>query len=84
MASNFLRSLGAPCLLYIGDRHSGQLPVSLDKGKHNTLDSIEERNLVAAKSAVSLVAFHLVRVGYFLDLSKSILIPRRWSLISVS
>ena len=84
MASNFLRSLRAPCLLYIGDRHGGQLPVSLDKGKYNTLDSIEERNLAAAKSAVSLVAFHLVRVGYFLDLSKSILIPRRWSLISVS
>lgn len=25
MASNFLRSLGAPCLLYIDDRHNGQL-----------------------------------------------------------
>ena len=77
MASNFLRSLGVPCLLYIDDRHNGQLQVSLDKGQYDTLDSIDERNLAAAKSAVFLVAFHLVRLGYFLGLSKSILIPQK-------
>ena len=36
MASNFLRSLGVPCLLYIDDRHNGQLQVSLDKGQYDT------------------------------------------------
>ena len=77
MASNFLRSLGVPCLLYIDDRHNGQLQVSLDKGQYDTLDSIDERNLAAAKSAVFLVAFHLVRLGYFLGLSKSTLIPQK-------
>ena len=47
----------------------------LDKGQYNTLDSIDERNLATAKSAVFLVAFHLTRLGYFLGLSKSILVP---------
>ena len=77
MASNFLCSLRVPCLLYIDDRHNGQLQVSLDKGQNDTLDSIDERNLAAAKSAVFLVAFHLVRLEYFLGLSKSILIPQK-------
>ena len=77
MTSNFLRSLGAPCLFYIDDRHDGQLQVSLDKGQYDTLDSIDERNLAAAKSAVFLMAFYLVRLGYFLGLSKSILIPQK-------
>ena len=71
MASNFLRSLGIPCLLYIDDRHNGQLQVPLDKG-----ESDDDRNFAVAKSAVFLVAFHLVRLGYFLGLSKSILTPR--------
>lgn len=77
MASNFLRSLGVPCLLCIDDWHNGQLQVSLDKGPYDTLDSIDERNLAAAKSAVFLVAFHLTRLGYFLGLSKSILVPQK-------
>ena len=48
--------------------------MSLDKGQYNTLDSIDERNLAAAKSAV---AFHLTCLGYFLGLSKSILVPHK-------
>ena len=59
MASNFLRPLGVPCLLYIDDRHNGQLQVSLDKRQYDTLGSIDECNLAAAKSAVSLVQFLL-------------------------
>ena len=55
----------------------GQLQVSLDKGQYNTLDAIDECNLVAAKSAVFLVAFHWIRLGYFLGLSKSILVPQK-------
>ena len=77
MASNFLRSLGVPCILYIDDRHNGQLQVSLDKGQYDTVDSIDERNLAASKSAVFLLAFHLARLGYFLGLSKSMLIPQK-------
>ena len=51
--------------------------MTLDKGKYNTLYFIEDRNLATAKSAVFLVEFHLVRLGYFLGLSKSILIPQK-------
>ena len=36
-----------------------------------------ERNLAAAKSAVLLVAFQLVRLGYLLGLSRPILIPQK-------
>ena len=77
MASNLLPSLGIPCLLYIDDRHNGQLQVPLDKGEYGILKSNDDRNFAAAKSAVFLVAFHLVRLGYFLGLSKSILTPRK-------
>jgi len=84
MASNFLRPLGIPCLLYINDRHNGQLQVPLDKGEYGILKSDDDRNFAAAKSAVFLVAFHLVRLGYFLGLSKSILTPRKSSLTLVS
>ena len=80
MASNFLRSLGVPCILYIDDRHNGQLQVSLDKGQYDALGSMDDRNLVAAKSVVFLVAFLLVRLRYFryfLGLSKSVLISQK-------
>lgn len=77
MAANFFRSLGIPCLLYIDDRHNGQLQVSLDKGEYRSLETHDQRNLAAAKSAIFLVVFHLIRLGYFLGLSKSILTPQK-------
>ena len=51
--------------------------MSLYKGQYNTLDSIDERNLAVAKSVVFGVAFHWTRLGYFLVLSKSILVPHK-------
>ena len=77
MASNYFHSMGVPCLLYIDDSHNGQLQVPLDKGQYAALESDDERNFAAAKSAAFLVAFHLMRLGYFLDLSKSILTPQK-------
>ena len=81
MASNFLRSLGIPYLLYIDDRHNGQLQVPLDKGEYGILKSDDDRNVAAAKSAVFLVAFHLVCLGYFLGLSKSLTLVSWWILL---
>ena len=75
LATGFFRSVGIPCLLYIDDRPNGQLQVSLDEVEYGTLSTVEERNLAAAKSAIFLVAYYLVKLGYFLGLSKSILIP---------
>ena len=59
----------------IDDRHNGQLQVSLDEGEYATLSTTDERNFVAAKSIIFLVTYYLVRVGYSLGLSESILVP---------
>ncbi|XP_068691031.1 uncharacterized protein [Montipora foliosa] len=75
--SSYLRTLGKPCLLYIDDRHNGQLQVDLNKGEYVGFRTLQEKNLAAAKSAIFLTAFHLIRLGYFLGLSKSILKPHQ-------
>ena len=77
MASAFFRSIGIPRLLYIDDRHNGQLQVPLDKGEYSLLKTNDARNNAAASSAIFLVAFHLVRLGYFLGLLKCILTPSK-------
>jgi hypothetical protein len=63
--------------LYIDDRQVGQLQVSLSRGAYLALATEDSRNLAAAKSAIFFVACYLVKLGYFLDLAKSILIPRK-------
>ena len=55
LATGFFRSIGIPCLLYIDDRHNGQLQVSLDEGEYGTLSMADERYFVAAKSTMFLV-----------------------------
>ena len=77
LAAHVFRSLGIPCLLYIDDRHNGQLCTPLDKGEYATLKNKDEQYFAAAKSAIFLVCFYLIRLGYFLGLSKSILIPQK-------
>ena len=34
VATNYFRSIGVPCSLYIDDRHNGQLQVCFDKGAY--------------------------------------------------
>jgi len=75
VATNVFRSLGFPCLLYIDDRHNGQLQVDLNRGPYSQLQTMDERNLAAANSAIFLVCYFLIQLGYFLGLSKSILCP---------
>ena len=77
MVSNFFRSVGIPCSLYIDDRHNGQLQISPRCGAYAAFVNPDEHNLAAAKSAVFLVAFFLIKLGYFLGLPKSILMPRK-------
>ena len=77
LASNFFRASGIPCLLYIDDRHNGELQVALDKGEYATLNSADDRHLAAAGSAIFLVAYHLIRLSYFLGVQKSILFPSK-------
>ena len=77
LATGFFHSIGIPCLLYIDDRPNGQLQVSLDEGEYGSLATADERSLADAKSVIFLVAYYLVRLGYFLGLSKSILTPMK-------
>lgn len=77
MATNFFRSIGVPCLLYIDDRHNGQLQVRVDQGEYAALSTKDQQDFAAAQSALCVVAYHLVALGYFVGLSKSILIPRK-------
>ena len=75
LGTSFFRSIGIPCILYIGDRHNGHLQVCLDKGEYRSLATADERNRAVAKSAIFLVAYYLVKLGYFLGLSKSTVTP---------
>ena len=45
--------------------------MALDKGEYATLNTADDRHLAAARSAISLVDYHLVRLGYFLGLQRS-------------
>ena len=65
MVSNFFRSVGIPCSLYIDDRHNGQLQISPRHGAYAAFVNPDEHNLAAAKSAVFLVAFFLIKLDTF-------------------
>ena len=65
VATNFLRSLNVPCLLYIDDHYNGQLQISLDKGVYADIPTADEHRFAAAKSAVFLVAYFFIQLGYF-------------------
>ena len=77
MVSNFSRSMGIPCSLYIDDRHNGQLQISPKRGAYASFRSLDEHNLAAAKSAMFLVGYFLIKLGYFLGLPKSVLMPHK-------
>jgi len=61
MASDFFRSMGIPCSLYINDRHKGQLQIPPSQGAYADFISSNEHNLAAAKSAIFLVAYFLIK-----------------------
>ena len=81
VVSNFFRSMGIPCSLYIDDEHNGQLHIPPNQGAFLNLDG---HNLAAAKSAIFSVAYFLIKLGYFLGLAKSILCLVRLSHFWVS
>lgn len=77
MASHYFRSMGIRCSLIIDDRHNGQLQLICTRGVYNSLPTSEARDFEAAKAALFLDAYYLIRLGYFLNLKKSILIPQQ-------
>lgn len=88
VATNFLRSMNIPCLLYIDDHHNGQLQVPLDKGPYLANPRLDRRRFVASQSALFIVVYYLVCLGYFLGLAKSILTLKKvvpfWGFLSNS
>ena len=43
---------------------------------YTLISQLDERRFAAAKSALFLVAYYLIQLGYFLGLAKSVLSPR--------
>ena len=75
MATTFFRSIGVACLVTSMTDTMDNFKFRLIKGSI----AVKRNNLLdkAASSAIFLVAFHLVRLGYFPGLLKSILIPSK-------
>ena len=62
------------CISTIAIMASCRLTVDVPRDFYSQLKTIDERNFAAANSAILLVAYYLVQLGYFLGLSKSIFI----------
>lgn len=54
-----------------------ELQVPLDKGEYASSTTVDERHQAAARSAIFLVAHHLVKLGFFLGSEKSVLRPSK-------
>ena len=70
-ATCHIRSLGVPCSQYIDDRHVGQLALRRD-----LQDSVRWSNFQLAEAAAFIVCSVLVRLGYFIGLSKYVPVPQ--------
>ena len=77
LASHYFHSLHIPCSLYIDDRHMGEIQLSPSVPGYASLSSDLDKSLVRANSAIFLVCFTPINLGYFLGIKKSILIPRQ-------
>ena len=66
LASPYFHSLRIPCSLYIDDRQKLPPLASLSSDRH--------KSLAHANSAIFLVCFTLINLGYFIGIKKSILI----------
>jgi hypothetical protein len=69
------RSVAIPCLLYIADRHTGELLVASDTPVYAALLSAQDRSLARAASAAFVVCFTLISLGYLIGIGKSTVLP---------
>ena len=68
-ATNYVRSFGVPCALYIDDRHVGQLRLPL-RPLPSSFSAFQ-----LAEMAAYIACFTSISLGYFIALSKSSLLP---------
>ena len=77
LASHYFRSLLIPCSLYIDDRHTGEIQLSPKASGYASLSSDADRSFARACSAIFVVCYTLVGLGYFIGLKKSHLVPKQ-------
>ena len=77
LASHYFRSLLIPCSLYIDDRHTGEIQLSPKASSYASLSSDADRSFALACSAVFVVCYTLVDLGYFIGFEKSHLVPKQ-------
>ncbi|KAI8487678.1 hypothetical protein Bbelb_346710 [Branchiostoma belcheri] len=69
-ATSYVRAVGVPSTHYIDDRHAGQLT------RPNQPTEVDEITAFRrAEKAIFLLVTILVRLGYFINLAKSVLVP---------
>ena len=68
LATHYFRSIGIPCLLYIDDRHNGEISFSWVTPVYAALPSDRERAFARASSAIFIVCYTLSCLGYFIGL----------------
>ena len=73
--SNYVRNLGIPCLIYIDDRHVGEIITSSGHWSKPFLHRTTEFSFSAASAAIYVVCYILVALGYFLGIAKCTLLP---------
>ena len=77
LASHYFRSVLIPCLLYIDDRHTGEIHLPSKAPAYAGFSSTSEQSFAGASSAIFIVCYTLMSFGYFIGLPKSILTPKQ-------
>lgn len=75
VATSWYRSLGVPCLQYIDDRLIRGFLQSLFHGLEVFPDVSHLNDSQVAEKALYIVCQVMIRVGYFLNIKKSVLVP---------
>jgi len=77
LASHYFRSVLIPCLLYTDDRHTGEIQLPSKAPAYAGFSSTSEQSFARASSAIFIVCYTLISLGYFIGLAKSILTPKQ-------
>lgn len=75
VATSWCRSLGVPCLQYIDDRWIGGFLQSLFHDLEVSPNDSHLDDSQVAEKALYIVCQVMIRVGYFLNIKKSVLVP---------
>ena len=77
LTSHYFRSQSIPCSLYIDDRRTGELNLPILTPTYALFTADRARSFALASSAIFIACLTLVSLGYYINLAKSILVPRQ-------